>query len=223
MHTMFTDRRDAGARLAQRLQTFAGRSDLLVLGLPRGGIPVAYEVARALGAPLDAFVVRKLGVPGHEELAMGAIASGGIRIVNEDLIRRLGISQEDVERVTSAELRELERRETKYRGTRPPLAVVGRTVVLVDDGLATGASMVAAVTALRRQYPSTIIVAVPVAARETCEALRLVADVCVCVETPRPFHGVGMWYQDFTQTTDSEVHELLDDAARHDTAAVAHR
>ena len=223
MHAMFANRREAGTRLAQRLQTLSGRSDVLVLGLPRGGIPVAYEVARALNAPLDTFVVRKLGVPGHEELAMGAIASGGIRVMNEELISRLRISRDAIERVASAELQELERRERTYRGTRPPLDVEGRTVVLVDDGLATGATMFAAVAALRREHPAAIIVAAPVAARDTCQALSRVADVCVCAETPRPFHGVGMWYQDFTQTTDTEVRELLADAARLDTAVAAHR
>lgn len=220
MTKMFKDRREAGRRLADALSPYAAEPDLLVLGLPRGGIPVAYEVARALHAPLDVFVVRKLGVPGHEEVAMGAIASGGIRVLNGTMIRQLHIPPATVERVVQAEQRELERRERAYRGARAAPDVRGRTVILVDDGLATGASMAAAIAALRRQTPASIVVAAPVAAAETCDALREVADICICVETPRPFHGVGEWYVDFAQTTDAEVRALLD-AAFHGSVAAA--
>ena len=221
MTEMFRDRREAGRRLADALSPFAAEPDLLVLGLPRGGIPVAYEVARALHAPLDVFVVRKLGVPGHEEVAMGAIASGGIRVLNGTMIRQLHIPPATVERVVRAEQRELERRERAYRGARAAPDVRGRTVILVDDGLATGASMAAAIAALRRQSPASIVVAVPVAAAETCDALREMADICTCVETPRPFHGVGQWYVDFEQTTDAEVRALLDAASHGSVAATA--
>ena len=217
MATIFRDRHDAGKRLAQELRFLAGRSDLLVLGLARGGIPVAYEVARALNAPLDVFVVRKLGVPGREESAMGAIATGGIRVLNPDVIRMLGIPANEVERITRAERRELERREQAYRGQRPAPNVTGRTVILVDDGLATGASMFAAVAALRQQAPAAVIVAVPVGAPDTCEALRRTADGCVCAQTPRPFHGVSEWYIDFRQTSDAEVSALLADTAAGQT------
>ncbi|CAN5876212.1 phosphoribosyltransferase [soil metagenome] len=218
---MFKDRREAGRRLAETLRPFVAQPDLLVLGLPRGGIPVAYEVARALNAPLDVFVVRKLGVPGHEELAMGAIATGGVRILNRETIRQLRIPPEAVERVTLAEQRELERRERAYRGARPVPDVQGRTVIVVDDGLATGASMSAAIAALRQQHPARIVVAAPVAAAETCEALREMADVCVCMQTPQPFHGVGQWYADFGQTTDAEVSALLNEAAQRYVAGAA--
>ena len=221
MTAMFRDRREAGRLLAEELRPYATRPRLLVLGLPRGGIPVAFEVARARHAPLDVFVVRKLGVPGYEELGMGAIASGGTRVLNRGMIRELHISQSDVERVAESEQRELERREAAYRGARPAPDFHDRTVIVVDDGLATGASMAAAVTALRQQGPAAIIVAAPVGAAESCEALRTMADVCVCAETPEPFLGVGRWYGDFEQTTDDEVRRLLDEAARTDAASAA--
>jgi predicted phosphoribosyltransferase len=209
----FRDRREAGRELAARLERYAGREDVLVLALPRGGVPVAYEVARALDAPLDIFLVRKLGVPGHEELAMGAIASGGVRVLNQSVIDALGIAPEDVEAVARAEGQELRRRLRAYRGDRPPPEVRDRVVVLVDDGLATGSSMRAAVAALRRQGPAWVVVAVPVGAPSTCAALAEEADEVVCARTPEPFYSVGLWYADFTQTTDEEVRELLGRAA----------
>jgi len=205
----FRDRREAGRELAARLADYAGRPDVVVLALPRGGVPVAFEVAQRLGAPLDVFVVRKLGVPGHEELAMGAIASGGVRVLNEDVVRALGIPDEVVERVTAREQEELARRERLYRGARPPLAVEGRTVVLVDDGLATGATMRAAVQALRRAGAARIVVGVPVAAPDSCAALRGEVDDLVCVEIPPLFFAVGQAYEDFSPTSDDEVRELL--------------
>lgn len=205
----FLDRRDAGRRLAGKLGGYAGRSDVLVLALPRGGVPVAFEVARALDAPLDVFVVRKLGVPGHEELAMGAVATGGVRVLNESLLDSLGIPQDVVDAVAAEEGRELERRESAYRGGRPAPEVEGRTAILVDDGLATGATMQAAVEALRRRNPARVVAAVPVASREAREALETRADEVVCLETPEPFEAVGCWYRDFSQTRDDEVRELL--------------
>lgn len=211
---LFKDRRDAGKQLAQELTAYAGRSDVIVLALPRGGVPVAYEVARALNAPLDIFIVRKLGLPGHEELAIGAIASGGVRVLNEDIVRALNIPEAVIESIARRELQELERRERTYRGNRPPPEVRGRTVILVDDGLATGASMRAAVAALRAQNPARIVVAVPTAAPETCEAFESEVDEIVCAMTPEPFYGVGRWYEDFSQTTDEEVRALLEEAAR---------
>ncbi|HUF26972.1 MAG TPA: phosphoribosyltransferase family protein [Gemmatimonadaceae bacterium] len=192
---------------------------MLVVGLPRGGVPVAFEVARALRAPLETFVVRKLGVPGHEELAMGAIASGGITVLEQDVIRELGIPPGLVERVARSEQVELERREALYRGTRPFPELRGRTVIVVDDGLATGATMAAAVAALREPGPAKIIVAVPVAAPPTCAMLGEIADECICVATPTPFHGVGMWYVDFGQTSDEEVRSLLAEADRDGAGA----
>jgi putative phosphoribosyl transferase len=209
MDGRFADRTDAGRVLAAHLREYADRPGVLVLALPRGGVPVAFEVARELDAPLDVFLVRKLGVPGHEELAMGAIASGGIRIVNEQVVRALGITDDQIAAAAAAEARELERRDREYRGDRPPPAVQGRTVVLVDDGLATGSTMRAAAAAVRAQEPRHLVVAVPVGAAETCEALRGEVDRVVCAVTPEPFYGVGMWYEDFTQTTDEEVRELL--------------
>lgn len=182
----------------------------MVLALPRGGVPVGFEVATTLDSPLDVFVVRKLGLPWHEELAMGALASGGVRILDEDLIRVEGVSEEDVRRVTATEQRELERRERQYRGARPFPDLTGKTVILVDDGLATGSTMRAAIAALRQKGPARVIVAVPVAARETCAAFRDIADDIVCAVTPEPFHAVGLWYEDFSQTTDDEVRDLLD-------------
>jgi putative phosphoribosyl transferase len=205
----FRDRRHAGQVLAGRLRQYANRPDVVVLALPRGGVPVGYEVASALDAPLDVFLVRKLGVPGHEELAMGAIASGGTRVLNDDVVRHLGIPSSTIDRVAAAEQRELERRERAYRGDRPALDVRGRTVILVDDGLATGASMRAAAAAVRQQDPAAVMVAVPTAARETCDDLRREVDEIVCAIMPEPFYAVGLWYQDFSQTTDEEVRQLL--------------
>jgi putative phosphoribosyl transferase len=211
---LFKDRRDAGKQLAQELSDYAGRSDVIVLALPRGGVPVAYEVARALNAPLDIFIVRKLGLPGHEELAIGAIASGGIRVLNHDIVQGLKIPQTMIDTVTRQELQELERRERAYRGDRPPPDIRGRTVILIDDGLATGASMRAAIAALRAQNPARIVVAVPTAAPETCAAFESEVDEVICAMTPEPFYGVGRWYEDFSQTTDEEVRALLEQAAR---------
>ncbi len=205
----YRDRREAGRVLGERLASLAGRQDILVLGLPRGGVPVAWEVARRLRAPVDVFVVRKLGFPGHEELAMGAIASGGVRVLNPEAIA-YGVTRDDIERVTEKERRELERRERLFRGDRPPVRVAGRTVILVDDGLATGSTMRAAVRALRQQQAARIIVAVPIAAPSTCAEMEKEADEVVCAATPEPFRAVGLWYEDFTQTTDEEVRELLD-------------
>ena len=205
----FRNRTDAGRRLAGELGPYAGRDDVIVLALPRGGVPVGAEVARALGAPLDVFLVRKLGVPGREELAMGAIASGGVRVLNQDVLDQLRISPRWVDAVAAEELEELARREAAYRDGRPAPDVRGKTVVLVDDGLATGASMKAAVAALRGLGPARIVAAVPVGARETCQELGEMADEVVCAETPDPFYAVGSWYADFEQTTDEEVRELL--------------
>jgi len=210
---LFGDRFDAGARLAEQLQHYAHRPDVVVLALPRGGVPVAFEVARRLGAPLDVFVVRKLGVPGHEELAMGAIASGGVRVLNDEVVKSLGFTEREIRDIETLERAELERRERAYRGDRPPLDVRGRVVILVDDGLATGASMRAAVAALRRLEPARIVVAVPVAEPSTCAMLAKEADEVVCAVTPQPFFAVGLWYRDFSQTTDDEVRALLDRAA----------
>lgn len=213
MLTQFRDRREAGRLLAAALQV-PEEAPLLVLALPRGGVPVGYEVALALGAPLDVFVVRKLGVPGHEELAMGAVAQGGIRVLNEDVVGAHGISAATIERVAASEVAELARRERIYRGGAPAPDLRGRIVVLVDDGLATGATMAAAVRGVRTQSPERIIVAVPVASREALQALGEMADRCVAVLTPRSFGGVGQWYQDFRQTSDDEVRTLLDAARR---------
>ncbi len=209
----FRDRTEAGRRLAEVLRPYAGSPNLLVLALPRGGVPVGYEVARALHAPLDVLLVRKLGVPGHEELAMGAIASGGVRIVSEDVTAMLGIPDRVIATVAAVEEKELQRREQLYRDGRPPPNVRGRVVILVDDGLATGATMRAAAAALRTQGPEWLVVAVPVAPPETCEALGAVADDVVCALSPEPFVAVGAWYDDFSQTTDDEVRVLLRKAA----------
>jgi putative phosphoribosyl transferase len=210
---IFRDRTDAGRQLASRLMAYAGRPDVLVLALPRGGVPVAFEVAQALHAPLDIFLVAKLGVPGREELAMGAIASGGIRVLNDEVVNALNISEQVIDAVAVVEQRELERREHLYRDDRPTPDVRGRTVILVDDGLATGSTMRAAVAALCQQHPARLVVAVPVGARETCTELQTEADEVVCARTPEPFHAVGLWYDDFTQTSDDEVRELLERAA----------
>jgi predicted phosphoribosyltransferase len=205
----FFDRADAGRQLAGRLAAYAGRSGLVVLGLPRGGVPVAYEVARELRAPFDVFLVRKLGVPGHAELAMGAIAEGGVEVLNDDLIHDLAIPQKIVQQVAVRERIELDRRDALYRDGRPLPAVRGRTVILVDDGLATGSTMQAAVTALRRLEPARVIVAVPVGAPETCDRMGRFADEVVCLIAPEPFQAVGLWYDEFTQIPDEEVKRLL--------------
>lgn len=192
---------------------FGNRDDTIVLALPRGGVPIGYEVARALNAPLDVFIVRKLGMPGHEEFAMGAIASGGVRVLNEEIFAQLPIPMHVVDAVAQREMRELERRERSYRGSKPPLDVRDKTVLVVDDGLATGSTMRAAVRALRQMEPRAIVVAVPVAAAQTCDEFRSEVDDIVCLRTPEPFQAVGLWYLDFSQTTDEEVHELLDRAS----------
>jgi predicted phosphoribosyltransferase len=210
---IFRDRFEAGRVLAERLSAYADRPDVVVLALPRGGVPVAYEVAKALHASLDVFLVRKLGVPGREELAMGAIASGGVYVLNEEAVQALGIPDEVIQQVALEEQRELERRERVYRGDRPHPDVRGKIVILVDDGLATGSTMRAAVAALRRQGPAKILVAVPVGSPETCSELQAVADEAICARTPEPFYAVGLWYEDFSQTTDEEVRELLQRAA----------
>ena len=208
----FTDRRDAGRLLADRLAPYAGRDNLVVLALPRGGVPVAAEVAARLKAPLDVFVVRKLGVPGHEELAMGALASGGVRVLNDDVVEHLGIPDAVIDLVADREARELERREHLYRGDAAPIEVRGATVVLVDDGLATGSTMKAAVRAVRQREPAEVIVGVPVGSVEACGELGREADQVVCLYVPRWFAAVGEWYADFSQTTDDEVRELLEAA-----------
>jgi predicted phosphoribosyltransferase len=213
MGPRFEDRFEAGRFLASRLKHHAGDPSLLVLALPRGGVPVGFEIAQALDAPLDIFLVRKLGVPGYEELAMGAIASGGVRVLNEEVVSRLNISRSAVEAVEEEELCELARREKTYRGDRERAAIQGRNIILVDDGLATGASMRAAVKALRLQQPASIIVAVPIGSRDTCDHFRNEVDEVVCGDCPEPFYSVGTWYSNFLQTTDEEVHALLDRAA----------
>lgn len=195
--------------LATQLQAYADRADVIVLALPRGGVPIAYEVARALHAPMDIWVVRKLGVPGHEELAMGAAATGGVRFLNEDIVREFHVSPEMIEAVTRREQREIARRVQAYRDDLPLPTIAGKTVLLVDDGLATGATMHAAVMALRQKHPAHVVVAVPTAAPEVCEAFRGEADEVVCAITPEPFGAVGCWYEDFAQTSDEEVQQLL--------------
>ncbi len=206
----FRDRNEAGRLLGEELKRrFGHRDDAIVLALPRGGVPVGYQVAQALGAPLDVFIVRKLGVPGYEELAMGAIASGGVRVLNDEVLRYAPVPKSTIDAVAAREGQELERRERSYRGTKPPLDVSGKTVFIVDDGLATGSSMRAAVGALHKMNPRAIIIAVPVAAAETCAELGAEVDDIVCLQTPSPFRAVGLWYEDFSQTTDEEVHDLL--------------
>jgi putative phosphoribosyl transferase len=213
VNPLFRDRIEAGQVLGQRLKSLVRDSNPIVLALPRGGVPVGFEVAKALHSDLDIFLVRKLGVPGHEELAIGAIASGGIRVLNQALIGQLGLTSLVIDSITARERREIERRERLYREDRPPLAVGDHTVMLVDDGLATGATMLAAARALRIQRPKRIIVAVPVASREACKEFRSHVDEIVCAETPEPFYAVGSWYEDFSQTSDAEVRELLERAA----------
>jgi putative phosphoribosyl transferase len=220
MSVLFNDRHDAGRRLAAQLQRFARRPGLVVLGLPRGGVPVAGEVAAALGAPLDVFVVRKLGVPGHEELAMGAVASGGVRVVHQDVVRVAGVTRRAFDDVTDKELHEVQRRERAYRTERPFPDLRGATVILVDDGVATGSTMLAGVHALRQLGPAAVIVAAPVMAREAYWALARAADGCECVAVPEPFYGVGMHYRDFSQTSDEEVRGTLRRFARPASQAV---
>jgi putative phosphoribosyl transferase len=209
----FHDRREAGRLLAELLSQYEGRDDVVVLALPRGGVPVASEVARALRVPLDVFVVRKLGVPGHEELAFGAVASGGVRVLNNDLVATLGLGEQAIEQIAEREFREVERRERAYRGERPPPELRGKVVILVDDGLATGASMRAAALAAREREPERVVVAVPVAAEHTCDQVRNEVDEVVCAFTPEPFYAVGLWYENFEQTSDEEVRQLLQEPA----------
>lgn len=205
----FRNRSDAGQKLALRLRAYADQPDVLVLGLPRGGVPVAFEIARELHVPLDVFVVRKLGVPGCPEYAMGAIASGGVQVINDRVVRSLGIPTSVINDVAAQELHELERREQLYRGRHLPLQMAGQVAILVDDGMATGSSMAAAVTALRSHQPARIVVAVPVAAREACEKVRAAVDELVCLVEPESFIAVGQWYEDFHQIRDHDVHDLL--------------
>ncbi len=205
----FRDRRDAGRALAASLTPYADRPDAIVLALPRGGVPVGYEVACALRVPLDVFLVRKLGAPGNEELAMGAIASGGVRVINHDVVEGSAISPATIEAVAAAEAMEMERREREYRDDRPTPTIEDQVIILVDDGLATGATMRAGLVALRLKQPLRLVAGVPVAPASTCQELRAIADEVVCVETPEPFYGVGLWYDDFSPTSDAEVRELL--------------
>ncbi|HYZ79460.1 MAG TPA: phosphoribosyltransferase [Gaiellaceae bacterium] len=208
----FYDRKEAGRLLAERLSRYAGRDDVLVLGLPRGGVPVAYEVARALRAPLDVFVVRKLGAPDQPELALGAVASSGVRVLNEEVVAAVGVDEQAIEQVAERELAEVARREREYRGERAPPELRGKVVILIDDGLATGASMRAAALAARQLGPKQVVVAVPVAADQTCGEFRDDVDEVVCVFTPEPFYAVGLWYENFQQTNDEEVRRLLQEA-----------
>jgi putative phosphoribosyl transferase len=216
---IYRNRSEGGRYLAAQLTSYSDRDDVLVLGLPRGGVPVAFEVAKALHAPLDIFLVRKLGVPGHEELAMGAISTGGVRVLNEDVVDYLGIPGDVIDAVAADELLELERREHAYRGDRPEPDVRGKTIILVDDGLATGSTMRAAAAALRQLKPARIVVAVPVSAPQTCDEYQMGVDEIICAVTPEPFYGVGLWYNDFSQTTDEEVRDLLE-RARNEYAPV---
>ncbi|NWF62351.1 MAG: phosphoribosyltransferase [Fischerella sp.] len=209
MTMIFRDRTQAGQMLARKLSAYANRQDVIVVALPRGGVPVAFEVAKALNVPLDVCIVRKLGVPHHKELAMGAIAAGGVRVLNYDVVSWLGISSKTIDEVAAKELRELQRRDRVYRGERPPLDVRNRTVILIDDGIATGSTMRAAIAILRQQQPQRIIVAVPVAPLETYRELQAEVDEVVCLLTPEPMNAIGLWYENFSQTTDEEVRELL--------------
>ncbi len=206
---IFDDRVDAGRQLAAKLGAYAGRKDVIVLGIPRGGVPVAFEVARALKAPRDIFLSRKLGVPGQEELAFGALATGGVRVLDRDLIAQVGISEREIDQIAASVKKELERRARVYRGLRPALNVKGKTVLLVDDGIATGSSMLAAINALRQMEPARLVVAVPVAPYDTCKRLRSVVDELVCVDTPETFYAIGQFYGDFSQVRDEEVTELI--------------
>lgn len=217
MAERFQNRTDAGRQLSAALVRYAGRDDVVVLGLPRGGVPVAFEIAMALDARLDVFIVRKLGLPGHEEFAIGAIASGDVRVVDEAVLHAYGVDRETLDGITERERRELTRREHLYRDDRPFPTVHDRIVILVDDGLATGSTMRAAIAALRAKGPREVVVAVPVGAPETCAAIAPLADDVVCLETPDPFYAVGLWYVDFEQTPDEEVHELLERAASRTT------
>lgn len=212
MTVLYQDRFDAGRQLAAHLQAYANRQDVLVLALPRGGVPVASVVASVLRAPLDVFLVRKLGVPGQEELALGAIAMGNVQVLNAEVVHALHLPEQTIEQIVQKEQKELERREHLYRDERPSPDLRNRVVILVDDGLATGASMRAAVRAVRRQHPARLVVAVPVAEPSVCEALRAEVDEAICVHTPAPLYGVGYWYRDFSQTSDQEVHDLLEQA-----------
>ena len=218
----FADRREAGRELASKLQKYAGRDDVVVLALPRGGVPVAFEIASALDAPLDIFVVRKLGMPGHPEYAMGAIASGGIRVISDDVIRWYGISPAAIDAVAREELAELERREREYRRGRTLIDLRSRTAILVDDGLATGSTMRAAVKAVRAYEPAAVVVAVPVGAPTTCQEFADITDDTICARTPEPFSAVGLWYRDFSQTTDDEVRALLDAHERRPRGSGSH-
>ncbi|HNW37496.1 MAG TPA: phosphoribosyltransferase [Methanosarcina vacuolata] len=209
---LFTDRVDAGKKLAKELSKYANRSDVLILALPRGGVPVAFEVAKELNVKMDVFIVRKLGVPGNEELAMGAISSDNIRVLNEDIVRSFQIPERVINMVAENELKELERRERTYRGDSPKPVISGSIVILIDDGLATGATMRAAASAIKTKTPAKIVVAVPTGARDTCELFGREVDEVICIATPEPFYGVGAWYGNFSQTTDEEVCELLDKA-----------
>ena len=220
MTHLFRNRREAGQVLAERLRGHVPRSNVVVLALPRGGVPVAYEVATALHAPLDVFIVRKLGAPGNEEYAIGAIASGDIALVDAGAVAMFGLSRHDIDRIIEVERRELDRREQLYRRGRPFPDLTGKTVVLVDDGLATGATMRAAIEALRSRRPAAVIAAVPVASREACDMIAAAADECVCALTPVPFLGVGKWYADFSQTTDDEVLDLLAQADTRDVLSL---
>jgi predicted phosphoribosyltransferase len=218
---IFSDRSEAGRYLSTKLLKYQNQPDVLVLALPRGGVPVGYEVANSLHAPLDIFLVRKLGVPGHEELAMGAIATGGVRVLNDDVVDYLQIPDDVIDQITEQELEELKRREREYRDDHPEPDVKGKTIILIDDGLATGSTIRAAAEALRQQQPARIVVAVPVSAPETCDEYRIGVDEIVCAITPEPFLGVGQWYLDFSQTTDAEVRELLEQARADSTQRAA--
>jgi len=219
---IFTNRQEAGRVLAEHLEKYADREDVIVLGVPRGGVPVAFEVAAALHVPMDIFVLRKLGVPGHEELAFGAIGSGGVRVLNTDVVNKLGVSEGEIAAATKKETQELERRERLYRGNRPPLNVERYTVILIDDGIATGASLRAAIQAIRKLKPAALVVATPVAPRNTVHSLRHEVDELVCTKIPDPFYGVGQFYEDFSQVSDEEVIELLKRARHPREAARTH-